>query len=66
MRSGSSLFFFSDIFRLHAPKCRFHLSNRCKSNRKEENKMDALLVKRAQKNDMDAFVALIEKHKTGH
>ena len=27
--------------------------------------MDALLVKRAQKNDMDAFVALIEKHKTG-
>ena len=27
--------------------------------------MDVLLVKRAQKNDRDAFVALIEKHKTG-
>ena len=27
--------------------------------------MDALLVKRAQRNEMDAFVALIEKHKTG-
>ena len=27
--------------------------------------MDALLVKRAQRNDMDAFVALMEKHKIG-
>lgn len=27
--------------------------------------MDALLVKRAQRKDVDAFVALMEKHKTG-
>ena len=32
---------------------------------KEEECMDALLVKRAQRKDVDAFVALMEKHKTG-
>ncbi len=27
--------------------------------------MDVLLVKRAQRRDMEAFVDLVEKHKTG-